>query len=308
MPQIITLGSINMDIVTETQELPKSGETIFGHRLHYIPGGKGSNQAVAASRLHDHVTLVGKLGNDNFGASLKTFLQAEKLNLEHLKFDPEAPTGIALITVDQHSENTIVVVSGSNARITPEDIDTLIYEEDDILLSQFEVPQETILHFFRQGKQNHAITILNSAPAGTFLPELQSLVDYLILNETELAFFAGLEDPPTDPDAIILAAQNLRTHDAQSIIITLGAKGLLCIHQDEVIALPGIAVNAIDTTGAGDCFVGAFAAAIAMQHPLKDTLRFANTAAALSTKKLGASISMPYRKDVDALLAKNATR
>lgn len=298
MSRIIVAGSINMDVVAQTERLPQAGETIFGQDLHYIPGGKGSNQAVAAGRLSDSVYLVGKLGRDAFGGSLKTFLEGESLHLDYLTFSEDKPTGVALIVVDDASENHIVVISGSNYEVSEADIEAIDLKADDIIVSVFEIPQATIRALFLKAKKVGAKTILNPAPAKTFIMGLWESVNYLILNETELAFFAG-SSVSDDLDTLKTQAQKLRSHDEQVIIVTLGSKGILCINGEESIRIEGQAVNAVDTTGAGDCFVGAFSVALSEGKSLEDALRFANIAASLSVQKLGASSSMPYRADVD---------
>lgn len=302
MSRIIVAGSINMDVVARTEQLPQAGETIFGHDLHYIPGGKGSNQAVAAGRLSDAVYLVGKLGRDAFGSSLKNFLEAEPLHLDYLSFSEDKPTGIALIVLDDSSENHIVVISGSNYELSEADLAAVALQADDIIVSVFEIPQPTIRALFRRAKNRGAKTILNPAPAKKFIEGLQEAVDYLIVNESELAFFA--ESPVSDElDTLKKQAQTLRNHAEQVIIVTLGAKGLVCLNGEDFIRLEGESVQAFDTTGAGDCFVGAFAVALSEGQSLVDALHFANIAASLSVQKLGASSSMPYRADVDRAMS-----
>lgn len=299
---IYVAGSINMDIVATVAHLPHPGETIFGQDVHYIPGGKGSNQAVAASRLGTNVYLVGKLGKDPFGQSLTKFLSNESLNLDFLFYSDSAPTGIALINVDGRSENSIVVVSGSNFHLAPEDIDQLLLNEDDVVVSVFEIPQATIKHLFQKARHAQSKTILTPAPATNFIDGLLELVDYLILNETELAFFSNQHQINHDSTSIWQSAKQLRQHADQTIIVTLGAKGVVCLEGEELIQIDGIQVDAVDTTGAGDCFAGAFAVAIAEQMPLHDALTFANTAAAISVQHLGASTSMPTRQTVMTIL------
>lgn len=303
MSKIVVAGSINMDVVTQASHLPRPGETTFGHDLHYIPGGKGSNQAVAASRLNENVYLIGKLGRDPFGDALTTFLQNERLNLEYLSYSEDHPSGVAIITVDDASENTIVVVSGSNFDISPQDVQGIDLRSDDVVVSVFEIPQETIKTLFERAKQVGATTVLNPAPATTFIDGLLPLVDYIIVNETELAFFAGDVSASEDVDTIQSYAQKFRALPEQTVIVTLGAKGLICVQGDDVHHLEGIQVGAIDTTGAGDCFTGAFAVSLYEGKQLHDALLFANTAASLSVQKLGASASMPQRSEVDASIA-----
>jgi ribokinase len=304
MGKIIVAGSINMDVVARTTHLPKPGETIFGHSSHYIPGGKGSNQAVAASRLNDAVHLIGKLGRDPFGDALTTFLQGEQLNLDYITYSETQPSGVALITVDDASENSIVVISGSNYELSIADVNAIPVDADDVIVSVFEIPQASIKALFARAKAVGATTVLNPAPAVPFIEGLFPLVDYLIVNETELAFFAGTHEVSDDYTQITAYAQQLRDNPSQTIIVTLGGKGLVCV-QDEVIQIAGIAVDAVDTTGAGDCFTGALSVALFEGKPLTDALNFANTAASLSVQKLGASASMPYREAVDATLAQS---
>ena len=297
MGNIFVAGSINMDIVTRMKHLPRPGETVFGQELHYIPGGKGSNQAVAASRLGDNVHLVGKLGRDAFGQALTDFLRKEKLNLDFLFYSDTEPTGVAIINIDGRSENSIVVISGSNFQLTEQDVAQVDMSENDVVVSVFEIPQLTIKHLFTQAHRNNAKTILTPAPAAEFTDGLLETVDYLILNETELAFFSN-QDQLNEIDEIVYHAKQLRCHSEQTIIVTLGAKGLVCINNDQVIQIDGVCVNAVDTTGAGDCFAGAFSVAISELMPLEDALLFANKAASISVQHLGASTSMPSRNDV----------
>lgn len=298
MSKIIVAGSINMDIVAEVKSQPRPGETIFGHDLHYIPGGKGSNQAVAASRLGENVYLVGKLGRDAFGNSLTDFLKNESLNLDYLFYSEDHPTGIALITVDENSENSIIVISGSNFQLSTEDIEEIALNEDDVVVSVFEIPQTTIKYLFERARQSGAKTVLNPAPATAFIDGLLETVDYLIVNETELAFFSGHDETGEDINMIVQQAQQLRKFDGQTIIVTLGSKGVVCVNAEDSLRIEGISVKAIDTTGAGDCFTGAFAVAIAEQMPIDKALQFANRAASISVQRLGASTSMPTRSEV----------
>ncbi len=298
MGNIIVAGSINMDIVTLLECLPRPGETVFGNELHYIPGGKGSNQAVAASRLGENVYLVGKLGNDVFGHSLTDFLSKEQLNLDFLFRSDTHPTGVALITVDNQSENTVIVVSGSNSQLTKSDVVPVSISKNDVVVSVFEIPQTTIKYLFQRAQQAKAKTILTPAPAAQFIDGLLETVDYLIVNETELAFFSGQAQVSDDIDNVTQSAKQIRHHAAQTIIVTLGAKGIVCISNDEIFRINEISVEAVDTTGAGDCFAGAFAVAISEQMSIEDALIFANTAASISVQHLGAATSMPMRDTV----------
>lgn len=299
MGKIIVAGSINMDVVAQTKHHPEPGETVFGHDLHYSPGGKGSNQAVAASRLGNDVYLIGKLGRDPFGDALTKFLSSENLNLKYLTYSDEHPSGVALITVNEASENTIVVISGSNFQLTPDNLRNIPLDKEDVVVSVFEIPQETIKTLFTRAKDVGAKTVLNPAPANDFIDGLLPLVDYLIVNETELAYFAGGSVVSDDLKAVQEQAVMLRHSSKQTVIVTLGSQGIMCVSEDKVIHIDGLRVEAIDTTGAGDCFTGAFAVALSEGMSLKMAIQFANIAASLSVQKLGASESMPQRADVN---------
>lgn len=298
MGRIILAGSINMDIVARTAHHPQPGETVFGQALHYIPGGKGSNQAVGASRLSDRVCFVGKLGRDPFGDSLTAFLKGERLNLDHLSYSDDQPTGIALITVSDTSENTIVVVSGSNYALSEADVNDVEIAAGDVVVSVFEIPQATIKALFTRAKQVGATTILNPAPAAPFTEGLLALTDYVIVNETELAFFAGQERVTDAITEIEAYAGKMRATPDQTVIVTLGAKGVVCVSAQATLHIEGVQVNAVDTTGAGDCFTGALAVGLLEGMPLRQAAQFANQAASLSVQRLGASVSMPYRDEL----------
>jgi ribokinase len=302
MQKILVAGSINMDIVAKIEHLPRPGETVFGDELHYIPGGKGSNQAVATSRLGKNVYLIGKLGQDIFGDSLATFLEEEQLNLEYLFYSKSHPSGVALINVDKQSENSITVISGSNFQLSEQDVEQCEINEGDVVISVFEIPQSTIKHLFKKANLTNAKTILNPAPAKLIRNELLETVDYLIINETELAFYTNQKKVNEDIETITQYASELRMRPSQTIIITLGSKGAICISGEDVICVPGIKVEAIDTTGAGDCFTGAFAVAVSEQMFIDQAIFFANKAASLSVQKLGSSTSMPYRQQVEDTL------
>ncbi|MCA9881819.1 MAG: ribokinase [Anaerolineae bacterium] len=302
MGKIIVLASISMDIIARTPTLPQPGETLFGHELHYIPGGKGDNQAVAASRLRDGVVMIGRIGDDGFGHDVKAFLSKENLDLTYLKIDPEAPTGIAIIAVDDNSENAIIVISAANMRVAPEDVADVRIAAGDTVLAPFEVPQEATKALFQRAKAAGATTVINPAPAKPFIEGLQELVDVLIVNETELAIFSGMAVNEITPEALEGPMRQMRVRDDQIIVVTLGSAGVVYLDGDERVYVPGRKVAAVDTTGAGDCFTGSLATALSEGMPLEQAVHFANVAASLSVQKIGASASMPYRADVDAAL------
>jgi ribokinase len=300
--RVIVAGSINMDVVARAPRFPARGETIMGDALDFFPGGKGANQAVAAAKLGAPTMLIGRLGTDAFGAELETFLAGQGVDLTEVRRTP-APTGTALITLAE-GDNTIVVVPGANALVTEADIGAPDLAAGDVLVSQFEIPQQTIAAFFARGRAAGARTILNPAPALACTPALLALVDILVLNETELSLLAGCalaDDAPRD--AIVAAARTLRGERRMRVCVTLGARGAIAIGDGEAIAIEGRSVAVRDTTGAGDCFVGALAARLAQGDDFAAALAFANAAASISVQRLGAAPSMPDATEVASVLS-----
>lgn len=302
MGRVFVAGSINMDVVATADRHPRVGETVAGRQVLYFPGGKGANQAVAASRLGVKTTLIGRLGKDSFGAELKAFLGAQGVDLGYVQETAEAHTGTAIITVAE-ADNTIVVIPGSNALVGADDVATVPLTNGDVAVSQFEIPLPTIAAFFQRARSARATTLLNPAPAQKFSRELLELVDILVLNETELGFLAGTELSDSDTAArIIDVARRLQAREDQTICVTLGKRGVLALAGREEIAVPGRVVKAVDTTGAGDCFVGALAAQLAEGTALRAALTFANAAASISVQRMGAGPSMPTAHEVAAVL------
>jgi ribokinase len=303
MGRVFVAGSINMDVVATADRHPRVGETVAGKQVLYFPGGKGANQAVAASRLGARTTLIGRLGTDSFGAELRTFLTAQGIDPGSIKETPETHTGTAIITVAA-SDNTIVVIPGSNALVSADDVAEVPLAKGDVAVSQFEIPLPTIAAFFQRARSAEATTLLNPAPAQKMSPELLALVDILVLNETELGFLAGAELYDHDEAAKIIAvARKLQARQDQTICVTLGKRGVLALAATEEFAVPGRAVKAVDTTGAGDCFVGALASQLADGVPLRAALAFANAAASISVQRMGAGPSMPTAAEVAAVLS-----
>lgn len=301
MGRVFIAGSINMDVVATADRHPKVGETVAGREVLYFPGGKGANQAVASSRLGVSTTLIGRLGKDSFGAELRTFLGAQDIDLGSVR-EADTHSGTAIITVAA-SDNTIVVIPGSNALVSADDVADVPLAKGDVAVSQFEIPLPTIAAFFQRARSAGATTLLNPAPAQKMSGELLALVDILVLNETELGFLAGRELSDSDEVAkIIGVARQLQAREDQTICITLGKRGVLTLAASEEFAVQGRAVKAIDTTGAGDCFVGALASQLAEGVSLRAALAFANAAASISVQRMGAGPSMPTAKEVAAVL------
>jgi ribokinase len=298
MGRVFVAGSINMDVVATADRHPQVGETVAGKAVLYFPGGKGANQAVAAAKLGASATLIGRLGVDAFGQELRTFLAAQGIDLALVKDTAEAHTGTALITI-ANADNTIVVVPGANALVSADDVSAAILAKGDVAVSQFEIPLPAIRAFFQRARAAGATTILNPAPAIKFGRELLDLVDVLVLNETELALLAGTELRDSDDDArFVDAIRLLQTRAEQTVCVTLGRRGVLAVVNGEASVIAGRAVKAVDTTGAGDCLVGALAAQLARGSAILDALNYANAAASICVQRMGASPSMPTAVEV----------
>jgi ribokinase len=301
MGRVFVAGSINMDVVATADRHPRIGETVAGKQVLFSPGGKGVNQAVSAAKLGAPTTLIGRLGRDAFGAELRTFLAAQGIDLSLVK-DTEGHTGTAIITV-ANADNTIVVVPGANAMVDAADAVAPVLATGDVAVSQFEIPLPAISAFFARARAAGATTILNPASAKQFGPELLDLVDILILNETELGFLTGSELRDSDDYAkFIDAARSLQTREDQVVCVTLGKRGIVALIEGRQHTDLGRAVKAVDSTGAGDCFVGAVAAVLADGNPIQSALGYANVAASVCVQRMGAALSMPMIAEVSAEL------
>jgi ribokinase len=301
MGRVFVAGSINMDVVATADRHPRVGETVAGREVLYFPGGKGANQAVSAAKLGAPTTLIGRLGTDAFGSELRTFLTAEGVDLSFVR-DTEAHTGTAIITL-ANADNTIVVIAGANGIVSADDIATVALAKGDIAVSQFEIPQTTVSAFFKRARAAGATAILNPAPAVAFGAELLDLVDILILNETELSLLAKTELRDGDePARFMEAARALRGDRDMIVCVTLGKRGVVALADGKPLVVEGRAVKAVDTTGAGDCFVGAVASQLAAGKSLRDALGYANLAASICVQRMGAAPSMPTAAEVKAVL------
>ena len=304
MSRVFVAGSINMDVVATAKRHPRVGETVAGNAVFYFPGGKGANQAVAAAKLGAPTTLIGRIGRDAFGAELKAFLAAQAIDLTFVQNTAETHTGTALITI-ANADNTIVVIPGANGLVEPADVAAPVLAKGDIAVSQFEIPLPAVGTFFKRARAADATTILNPAPAIEFSRELLDLVDILVLNEGELGFLTKTEIRDTDDDTrFIDAARSLQTSREQIICVTLGGRGVLALVNGTPLIIPGRTVKAVDTTGAGDCFVGAVAAQLAAGTSIGEALRYANSAASICVQRMGAAPSMPTAAEVTPILKK----
>ncbi len=307
MGRVFVAGSINMDVVATAERHPRIGETVTGDAVLYFPGGKGANQAVAAAKLGAPTRLIGRLGKDAFGDELKAFLAAQRVDLSFVQQTSEAHTGTALITI-ANADNTIVVIPGANALVSAADVAAPVLAKGDIAVSQFEIPLPSISAFFHRARAAGATTILNPAPAIEFNRELLELVDILILNESELGFLAKTEFRDTDdPAPFIEAVRWLQTKD-KTVCVTLGKRGVLALIEGRPLIIPGHTVRVLDTTGAGDCFVGAVAAQLAGGKSIREALAYANAAASICVQRMGAAPSMPTAAEVESVVSTSRPR
>jgi ribokinase len=304
MGRVLVAGSINMDVVATAGRHPRIGETVAGTALLYFPGGKGANQAVAAAKLGAQTTLIGRLGKDAFGDQLKAFLTAQTVDLSFVQATAGAHTGTAVITA-ANADNTIVVISGANALLSATDVAAPPIAKGDIAVSQFEIPLPTIAAFFKRARAAGATTILNPAPAIQCGSEMLDLADILILNETELGLLARTELRDTDdPVRLLEAARSLPIGRETIVCITLGKRGVLALVDGQPLTIAGRTVRAVDTTGAGDCFVGAVAAQLAGGRPIREALDYANAAASICVQRMGAAPSMPTAAEVESAIGR----
>jgi ribokinase len=292
MSRIVCVGSMNMDIAAYCVALPRPGETVLGSSLVSSPGGKGLNQAVAACRLGANVAFAGSLGTDQVGDAITAFLASEGIDVSGIARQAGVPSGAAIILVDGAAQNAIVVISGTNMSWPEGAIGNWKFGPSDIVVSQFEIPDEIIIDAFQLAKAAGARTVFNAAPARTLPAKMLSLIDILVVNEIELVTIAGNEIDTTDVDAVTTAALAL-SNAGLSVIATLGAEGAVVASEGNATYIPGHTVQPVDATGAGDCFVGALAAALSKGETLTAAATFANHAASVSVTRRGTAIAMP---------------
>ncbi len=297
---IVVVGSINMDLVVRAPRHPQPGETILGSAFNTFPGGKGANQAVAAARLGGQVKMIGRVGEDEFGERLRATLEKDQVDTEYVLRTSGVASGVALITVSDDGQNNIVVVPGSNGKLSPADIQAAeaAFEGAGALLLQLEIPLETVTAAARMAHKHGAQVILNPAPAQALPKELLQQVDYLIPNENELALLTGV-------DVTALAANSIQSLGVQCLIVTLGSEGVLVVQAGQTHQLQPHRVSVVDTTAAGDGFVGAFAVALTEGKKVLAAAEFGNAAGALAVTRSGAQPSLPARVELDEFMAKN---
>lgn len=298
-PQVVVVGSINMDMVSHSQRLPAPGETLMGESFVMAPGGKGANQAVAAARLGVPVAFISRVGTRAHGAELLEALAAEGVDCSGVVTDPAALPGIAVIMVAaEDGENSIVYVPGSNAQLSAADAEAsaVLLQQAKVVVAQLEVPVPAIRRAFELARTAGVTTILNAAPALAAGAELLPLCDWLVVNETEAGQLAGL--PSGGLDEARAAAAALLPRGPSQVLVTLGAQGVLLARAGAVEHLPAKAVKAVDTVGAGDTFVGGLATGLAEGMGAADAVRLGQVAAAIAVSRSGVQSAMPHRNEI----------
>ena len=300
--KIVVLGSLNMDLIGRAPRIPLPGETILGSGFATAAGGKGANQATAAARLGAQVTMIGCVGADAYGDALRAGLQGDGIDTQFLRTVGDAHTGTALIVVDDAGENSIVVISGANWRIAEEDVDraAAAVRGADALVLQLETPLPVVAYAAELAAGHGIPVLLNPAPARPLPGSLLATVTCLIPNESEAALLAGCA--VDDAAGLETAVQRLRERARGTIIVTMGSRGAFTADGGGSFHTPAFAVDAVDSTAAGDAFVAGVAVAMGEKRPLRETVRFAAAAGALATTQHGAQPSLPTRAAVEALL------
>ncbi len=299
MGAVYVAGSLNMDVVAFSERLPLPGETRSGSKLGFFPGGKGLNSAVSAAKQGADVRMIGKLGADGFGDTLFEFLESSGVDGTLVSRSKDCATGTAIIMVAGDGENSIVVIPGTNGLVAPGEMRIDSFSGDDVFLTVLEIPGEACDAFLRHGRERGARTILAAAPAAKI--GFLGVPDILIVNEGEAGFYAGAA-PPAGPVEAISLARALRHHDTQTVIITLGTEGAVASSPEGDLHIPARKVDAVDATGAGDCFAGCVAARVAAGDSLEASMRYAGAAASICVTRPGAAPSMPSRAEVEPLL------
>ncbi|MFC1692398.1 ribokinase [Candidatus Latescibacterota bacterium] len=302
---IVVVGSSNTDMIIKMSRIPKPGETVLGGEFASAAGGKGANQAVSAARAGGKVVFVARVGDDMLGEKALEGFVRDGINVEHVIKDTTAPSGVALIFVDEKGENSIAVASGANANVSPEDVNTArdVISSAGILLMQLETPLETVKDAARIAYENGVDVILNPAPAQTLGDDILQYISILTPNETEAELLTGITVDSVEKAE--QAAKVLRERGVSTVLVTMGSQGVFVESSGSAELVPAFKVKAVDTTAAGDVFNGALAVALVEGKSLCDAVKFANAAAALSVTQLGAQPSAPKRADIETFLKNN---
>ena len=302
MFDILVVGSLNADLAVRVPRFPVPGETISGGDLRILPGGKGANQAVASAKLGGSVAMLGRVGADQFGKMLVDNLHCFQVDVSQVQTCSSA-TGTAVIVVDENGQNSIVLSPGANGALTPADVDAAAAAgmQAKVMLLQLEIPLESVLAAAAWGKKQGMLVILNPAPARTLPEELIAALDLLVLNETELSLLTAM--PVSDYDSAQVALRALQARGACQVVLTLGAKGALAqVDADSGYFVAAYAVPVVDTTAAGDAFIGGLALALARSRVFPDALEYANACGALAVTRFGAQPSLPTAQEVEQFI------
>lgn len=300
---VVILGSINVDTTYHVNRFPQPGETIAAQSKSSAPGGKGANQAVAAARSGAQTAFVGAVGSDNEGQYMLEALKENDIDTSHINIDKYHGTGSAAITLDANGQNDIMVYGGANQAMQPGEFGDLseLLAHTDFLIAQFETPQAVALDLFKQAKEQGVTTVLNPAPAHEIMPELLQYTDVIAPNETECALLTGIE--LTDEDSMLKSADYFRERGVKHLLITLGDRGVFYATPDDHGLVPAFKVKAVDTTAAGDTFIGALCSQLEKDLAnVEDSLRYAQRASSLTVQRMGAMPSIPTGEDVKAAL------
>ena len=305
MGQVTVVGSFMYDLVATVPRRPKTGETLVGNTFGMFLGGKGANQAIAASRAGSKVTMVGRLGNDFFGKQFLEKFSKEGINTDFVTQDDENGTGVAMPLIDASGDNSIVIIPQANMALTVENINQAqsTIADADVLVMQCEVPMDANQRAAEIAKQNDTLVILNPAPAQLIPDQILKLVDIIIPNEIETETLTGL--PTKTENEVLVAGRNLLSKGVETVILTLGDRGSLLLNEDGEKLIPAFDVSVVDTTAAGDSFCGGLAASLANGISIDLSVEIANAAGALAVTKLGAEPSLPQRDAIDDLLQSN---
>lgn len=297
MKKIVVLGSINMDLVTFCERAPREGETLLGKEFRQIPGGKGANQGVAMGKLGAQVTMLGKVGTEGMGEILLNSMKNDGVESDKIEKSSKV-TGIANIVVEENGQNRILVVSGANGDVDLDYVDRNleVIKNSDILVCQLEIPMETVKYAFKKAKENGKITVLNPAPAAHLDEEIIRNSDYIIPNETELEIITGIKTETME--GVIEAAKSLLSKGVKGLIVTLGSKGSLYVDEKNQIMTPAYKVKALDTTAAGDSFIGGFVKGIGENMAISEAIELGTKVAAISVTRIGAQTSLPTEEEV----------
>jgi len=304
-PTILVVGSINMDLVVRATRMPAPGETVLGQGFATAPGGKGANQAVAAARQGVRCVFLGRVGEDAFGEKLVSGMKAEGIDCENLLPTPDAPTGVAMIIVDAKGENSIVVASGANHRVTPDDVyhRAGLFEQADVVLLQLELPLPTVRAAEKLAAKHDCKVVLDPAPAPKCLPAEMCEVDVISPNVSEAEIITGKHVDDADERVDKLVASDLIARGARAAVLKRGARGSLVLTADgQIASIKPYKVDIVDTTAAGDAFTASLAVGIARGLSLPQAAKIANAAGALACTKFGAQPSMPTADEIKILM------